>query len=214
MTSSKQVFKQLAVAVLAIAGWAAVATQCYLGVQASVAQGNSLASAVVNVLSYFTILTNILVAAILTLSLFGLNAFPTEAAKTAVATYILIVGCVYALILRKLWDPIGLHFVVDAILHYAVPIGYFLYWLFGVCKGTLRYRSVAWWTIYPFAYLIYSTIRGRLYGFFPYPFVNYIELGYARFAVNVALLILAFVGIGLLFVALDHAIGRAKFDEA
>ena len=93
----------------------------------------------------------------------------SASARTAIASYILIVGLVYALILRKLWSPVGFHFVIDAILHYMMPAGYLVYWLLFVPKGTLVYRSVWRWTLYPLVYLVYSAIRGKLYGFFAYP---------------------------------------------
>jgi hypothetical protein len=158
---------RLGAAFLAILGWTSIIVQCYLGIEASVAKCTSFPMAVVNVLSYFTILTNILVATVLTAS--ALNPAAENAifllrpkTRTAVATYILIVAFIYELALRRLWSPVGLHFFVDVALHYVVPIGYFLYWLSAVPKGSLRYSFVGRWMLYPLAYLIYTVVRSLL----------------------------------------------------
>ncbi len=204
---------RLSAALLAIIGWTALLIQCYWAVEASIAKGASLLGATVDVLSYFTILTNILVAAILTQRAFS---SPEEESTfllrpttmTAAASYIVIVSLIYELALRRLWSPTGLHLLIDATLHYVLPIAYFVYWLTAVRKGTLRYSSVGWWTLYPFIYLLYTAVRGALDGFFPYPFVDFHSLGLRAFSWNVAGMVALFVGAGLLFVALDHWVAR------
>ncbi len=206
-------------AVLAAAGWAAVATQTYWAVELSTAKGLSLAGGLINTLSYFTILTNILVALVLSAIAAGTRTesssrFLSPASKTALASYILIVGCVYEVALRRLWNPEGLHLIVDVILHYIVPIGYFTYWLLFVPKGSLRYGRIWSWTIYPLAYLVYSAVRGWIYDFFPYPFINFREIGWGNFAVNGLLLCFVFVATGLLLIGLDRSIARFKIPLA
>jgi hypothetical protein len=163
-----------------------------------------------NVLGYFTILTNLLVAAYLTINAVGLSERVSVGVKTALTSYILVVGAVYEVALRRLWNQEGLRFAVDVVLHYVMPLGYFTYWLAFVPKGTLRYRAVWLWTIYPLAYLVYSMIRGQLYGFFPYPFIAFTETGWPRFFVNVAVLIVVFVVTGLLLIALDRLFARRR----
>ncbi len=204
---------------LATLSWAAVLAQCYWGARASLEKGTPVCIGVLNVLSYFTILTNIVVAIVFTARVVHRRGrepvfLLKPATQTAVATYIVIVGCVYEVALRRLWSPSGLHLAADFILHYIVPIGYLLYWLLAVPKGTLRYAIVWSWTIYPFGYLLYSIARGVINGFFPYPFVNFAELGFSRFAANVAGLILVFICTGLVFIALDRAISTQRFTRS
>jgi hypothetical protein len=43
--------------------------------------------------------------------------------------YIAIVGIVYRLLLRQLWNPQGMQWVADVLLHDVIPAGYVLYWL-------------------------------------------------------------------------------------
>ncbi|HLH05458.1 MAG TPA: Pr6Pr family membrane protein [Bryobacteraceae bacterium] len=203
-------FERIYAAILALIGWAAIVVQCYWAIEIGVGNGLSLAMAITNVLSYFTILTNILVAACLTASVFQIATI-SAGAKTALASYILIVGFVYELALRRLWNPEGLHLVVDVVLHYLVPLGYFTYWLLFVNKSGLRYRMVTRWTIYPFLYLFYTLFRGQVYGFFPYPFLNFRETGWPRLFLNVCALILLFTAAGSLLVSFGRYLQRSGF---
>jgi hypothetical protein len=101
----------------------------------------------------------------------------------------------------KLWDPEGLQRIADIILHDLIPVMYVGYWLFLASKVALRWRSVMAWLIYPLAYLFLIMIRGALSGRYPYPFVDAGQLGYPRVFANTGVLLLAFVGVGLLVVA-------------
>jgi hypothetical protein len=211
MSSETTTTERIYAAILALIGWSAILLQCYWAIETGLANGLSLAMTITNVLSYFTILTNILVAGYLTATAFGKSARSAKA-TTALLNYILIVGIVYEVALRRLWNPEGLHLVVDAILHYLVPLGYLTYWFLFVDKRVLNYRMVPTWTIYPFTYLLYTLIRGHLYGFFPYPFVNFQETGWPRLIINVCALIALFVLAGALLVALGRLVVRTAVD--
>jgi hypothetical protein len=202
-------FERIYAAILAVIGWSAVILQCYWAIETGIGNGLSLAMALTNVLGYFTILTNILVASCLTAAAFDIRAI-SPGAKTALASYILIVGFVYELALRRLWSPEGLHLVVDSVLHYLVPLGYFTYWLLFVDKSGLRYQLIARWTIYPFVYLFYTLIRGYIYNFFPYPFLNFRETGWPRLLFNIGALIALFVGAGALLIGLARYLKKAS----
>ena len=84
--------------------------------------------------SFFTILTNILTASVFTAVAFQ----PKDgwgkwlcgpSVQAAAAVYIAIVGMVYQLLLRQLWNPQGAQWVADVLLHSIVPVGYVVYWL-------------------------------------------------------------------------------------
>ena len=207
--------QRLCLALLASLAWLAIAAQFYWAGQASVARGLPPLPAMLNVLSFFTILSNLIVAVFFTLALLQpahprAQWFLAPPAQTAATAYILVVGCVYEVALRRLSSLAGLRLAADITLHYVVPIGTVLYWLFFVPKGTLRYRTVWWWTIYPFAYLAFVTVRGCFTGFYPYPFVNLAALGLAHWLLNVLVLIFVFIAAGLLFVWLDHVLARSS----
>jgi hypothetical protein len=156
----------------------------------------------INFFSYFTILTNILVALTLTLpiitpqSAFG-QFFSRPTVRTAIATYIIIVMAVVYFILRHLTNLTGWDLVADVILHYVMPILFVIDWLFFVPKESLKPKDTPVWLAFPIVYLIWTFIRGAYSGFYPYPFLNSGELGIARVLMNEAGLLVIFLILGL-----------------
>jgi hypothetical protein len=122
-----------------------------------------------------------------------------------------MVGVIYQLLLRQLWNPQGAQWVADVLLHSIIPVGYVLYWpLFGPRTG-LTWKNALSWLMYPAVYLIYILARGALSGLYPYPFVDVNVLGYGGVLARAALLLLVFLGTGLLVVALARRIrGRSR----
>ena len=129
----------------ALVAWAAVTLQLVLSLQLAVANGRGILGGVVVYLSYFTILTNILVALTLSVPLAAPKGtlgrfFSRPGVATAVGTAITVVGLAYFFLLRRIWDPQGWNLVADAALHYVVPVLFLLYWYLAVPKGGLRFR--------------------------------------------------------------------------
>jgi hypothetical protein len=124
--------------------------------------------------------------------------------------YIAVVGIIYSLLLRALWEPTGLAFAADEALHDVIPILYVLYWLLCVPKGMLRFGMPAVWLAYPIGYIVWTLVRGSLAGDYPYPFADPIPLGYAKVALNSVGVLAGFYALGLVLVAIDQLIGRAR----
>jgi hypothetical protein len=114
------------------------------------------------------------------------------------------VGIVYRLLLRQLWNPQGAQWVADVILHDVIPVGYVLYWLLFAPKNGLRWKDAVAGLIYPGVYLLYVLARGAVSGLYPYPFVDVNVLGYAGVLARAAVLLLVFLGMGLLVVAVGR----------
>ncbi len=169
--------------VLAGIGWAGLAIQFYLMVRAGLSQ-RQIVLAILNYFSYFTILTNLLIASILTIS-----AWPpaldreTELVGLRIAAgavvYILVVGLIYVVALRRLWNPTGLQWVADLIVHYVMPIGYPIFWITLMRRSFLRWRKIVLWLAYPLAFVFITEVRGACSGWYPYPFLDAGSLGYA-----------------------------------
>ena len=167
------------VAAAAIAGcaWLALGLQLYLEILRSLAGGGPMATILVRYFSFFTILTNLLVALTLTLSLLPskrgwVRFFSRAAVQTGVAVYIAVVGAIYSLLLRHIWSPVGLQKLADVLLHDVVPLAYVLYWLIFVPKAELRWRHALLWLTYPLVYMVYTLLHGAVSGWYPYPFVD------------------------------------------
>lgn len=191
----------------ALLGWFALVLQLYLMLAQSPAPEKL--GAVITFFSFFTILTNILTAAVFTAVAFqpkdGWGKWlcrPSVQAATAV--YIAIVGMVYQLLLRQLWNPQGAQWVADVLLHSILPVGYAVYWLLFAPRAELSWKDSVTWLIYPGLYLVYILARGAVSGSYPYPFVDVNVLGYGGVLARAGLLLLVFLGMGLLVVAVGR----------
>lgn len=200
-------------AIGAVLGLAALALQLYVLFVNATALGRTPAGIVVQFFSYFTILSNILVVLCYLGARFGGRLgqfFAGMGVKTAIALYIAIVGLVYVIVLRPLWNPEGLAKLADVALHYVTPLVYLAYWLVFVDKAKLRYADVAAWLIFPIAYCAYALVRGAFVAIYPYPFLEANKIGYAHVAMNILVLVVLFALIGFVIVAAGRAIARRK----
>jgi nitrate/nitrite-specific signal transduction histidine kinase len=107
MDNSFSPAKKTAMYVIAIVPWFALAAQFYLILQTTNETGYSNLKTITNFFSYFTILSNLLIAIWLTSSLLSpssrLGSFLSKIpVQSAIALYIFIVGLVYNLVLRGL----------------------------------------------------------------------------------------------------------------
>lgn len=164
-----------------------------------------------NFFSYFTILSNLMAALAMTLPWLAPRTsatalFARTGVRTAIAVYMIVVGAVYVLVLRNLWQPHGLLRLADALLHYAIPVLYFIDWLF-IPKHALRLRqcfSQAFvWLMFPLAYAVWTLAHGAATGFYPYPFLDVDDLGYAEVIVNI-------IGLGVVFMVLGMGLSGVK----
>lgn len=191
---------------IAVIAWFAVLTQYYLMIENRVAP---IVETTIRFFSFFTILTNSLVAFYFTLiSLKIKNHLPAILNKpgtlTAITVYITIVGLVYQILLRQIWHPQGLQMIVDELLHSFIPIMVIIYWYLYENKSSLLYTQIPKWLIYPLVYLAYILLRGHFSNFYPYPFVDVAKLGLSKVLLNSILLVALFAGISVIF----NAIGR------
>lgn len=196
----------------ALVGWFAVILQLWLIIVNRVV---SIPETIFRFFSYFTILSNILVAICYTCALIGrptpfTRFFRKPTTLTAVTVYISIVGIVYNIILRSLWNPIGLQQLVDEILHSIAPLLFIIYWLVFVQKGALRWGHAFSWLFFPMVYLVYILIQGGYNGFYPYPFIDAATIGYPDLALNSLILLIAFLGTSLLFIGIGKLMSRGK----
>jgi hypothetical protein len=179
-------------------GWFALGLQFILIV--TTGSDISVAGRVVNFFSFFTILSNILVALVLSSAALAIGSgrlaiLTGPKVRAAAALYIGFTGVIYFLLLRTLWEPQGWQLVADAILHYATPVLYLVFWAVFVPKGRLRLADVRAFLVFPVLYAIYSLLRGPLVDWYPYPFLDPGRAGIGLVAINVIFLIMGF-GLG------------------
>jgi multisubunit Na+/H+ antiporter MnhC subunit len=192
----------------ALLAWFALLLQLYLVVVQS-PPGWAVLGGVITYFSFFTILTNLLVALVFTAIAVGAAAgwvefFSSSSVQGGAAVYIAIVGIVYQLLLRQLWNPRGAQLLADMLLHAIIPLGYVVYWLIFAPRAGLRWRDAGVWLVYPGVYLLYVLARGAVTGLYPYPFVDVKVLGYAGVLARAVVLMAVFLGMGLLLVAVSR----------
>lgn len=192
--------------VFALIGWFAVVGQYIVG------HGHDLA-ATVDYFSYFTILSNILVALTLAFAALAPNsrlglALLAPPMVLATVVYITVTGATFYFILAKLYHLEGWTKVLDHLLHYVMPPAFVLFWLLFVPKGRLHLRNVAWMLVAPLVYAAYTLVHGPFSGFYPYPFVDVPEIGIVHVVANVGKFIVLFTLVGCAYVLIDRVTGH------
>jgi hypothetical protein len=195
---------RIAAAAIALVGWFALAVQF----RATFGQTGSVAETLWILLRYFTVLTNVLVAVVMTGIVLGRPRFAAPAILGFVTFAIMLVGVVYMTLLRGLVELSGGALLADTLLHKVVPVLVPAFWLLFGPKGGLRWRDPAVWSIYPIAYFAYALARGAIEGRYAYPFIDLGALGAAQVALNAALIAAAFFLAGMAVVWLDGALAR------
>lgn len=201
--------KNYAVFVIALIGWFALGLQLFVSIRNASPFGITVAEAIANYFSYFTILSNLAVALSLSIPLIFPDSalgkfFSKPASQTAMALYIFIVGLVYSIALRHVWEPKGLQKVADILLHDVIPILYLFFWFLFVPKKTLKWYNAFSWLIFPFLYLLYALLRGATTSWFSYYFLNFKEYGWGKVTINIILVLFAFLAAAMLLILIDR----------
>lgn len=155
-------------------------------------------------LGYFTVTTNLLVAIVFTGVAMGHAAFGRSWLLSGTLLNILLVGIVFALLLRGMRELTGGSEIANVLLHQATPLLTAVFWLAFVRKGALEWRYPLQWTLYPLGYFLYALIRGAIEGHYPYPFIDVTRIGLPRTLVDGGLIAIAFVIAGEFLVWLDR----------
>lgn len=192
----------------ALTAWASLALQFgLLANHPSMAEA-SYAAVLWRFLGYFTILTNTAVALVATaMALRPHTALASPRARLATAVAIALVGLVYSLALRAVWNPTGWQAVADHALHDVTPPLFLLAWALS-SHGELAWRDALHAILPPFAYCLYAFVRGAADGWYAYWFLNPEALGPAGLAVSIAVLLSAFLLVALSLIGLDRWLAR------
>lgn len=171
----------------------------------------SYAARVLRFFSYFTIQSNVLVAiASVALALRpDRDGSAFRVLRLMALVGITVTGVIYVTILR---DDVHLHgaaAATNALLHYLAPTLTVLGWLLFGPRPRIDRRTLAWCAIWPVAYIAYTLMHGALADWYPYPFTDVVEHGYAVVLRNGLGVLIVLTIIGALFLWLDGALHRA-----
>ena len=196
----------------ALIGWFAIILQAYFIILNRIMP---LLPTLVKFFSYFTILTNLLVAICFTYLYFNKESkirtwFSNPKTLTAINVYILVVGLIYNLVLRPLREAKGLEILADELLHAVMPLIFMIFWIFFVDKSRLKWKNAFAWLIYPFVYLVYSLVRGAIIKQYPYFFIDANTLNPAQTLVNCLTLLMVFLILSWLFIGIGKLFSKSN----
>lgn len=176
---------------------------------------------VFNFFCFFTVQSNIVVA-ITT----GMLAVRLDRSGTAFRVFrlvgvaaITVTGIVFYVALKNLQELTGWDALADLILHTLSPLLALGGWLAFGPRRRVSATVVRLVAIPPFGWLVFTLIRGSFVqdvngrDYYPYPFMNVQEHGYAIVLVNCALVVVLFVGLCTAAMALDKRLPGVQFDS-
>jgi hypothetical protein len=203
------IIKTVLLTMIAVLVWYGLVLQLYLIIQKAREVGTPLFGEVVRYFSYFTILTNLFVAVCVTAILLSPRSrmgqyFSKPAIQSGIALYILVVGLTYSVALRHIWNPVGLQYIADRVLHDAIPVLFIVYWAFFVPKDSLKWGDPLWWLVYPLVYIVYVMIRGEFVNEYPYYFLDPQLFNWPGVWMSIAVLTAVFAGLGFLMVGISR----------
>jgi hypothetical protein len=177
-------------------------------------------AAALNVFTYFTIQSNLALAA--SCAFLAIGVAPT-ATWFRVLRLVGVVGIaltfvVFQLVLRDLQDLTGQAAFCDLMLHTVSPILGVAGWLLVGPRAQTSRPVVVWTTAYVAAYGLFTMVRGAIvrHGdahFYPYPFMDAATHGYARVIVNLVLVAVVFFALAFGAHALDGWLTRRRMGS-
>ncbi|QWS34078.1 Pr6Pr family membrane protein [Curtobacterium aetherium] len=160
-----------------------------------------------NFFGYFTNQSNLLVAAVLTLTVVAaIGDRPSgrrlDLFRGAATVYIATTGLVYNTLLADVGQAVGESWSNDVV-HRWVPLYVVLDWVLFSDRSRLFFRDVWWFLVYPAVWLVVVVVRGATDGWVPYPFLDPVS-GYGIVALY-CLGVAVFIGLmGIVVVALSR----------
>ncbi len=166
----------------------------------------SIGTRVVRFFSYFTVESNLLVgvtAATLAIRP-DCDGRVWRVLRLEALFGISVTGVVYTTLLRGVVDLHGAAAVTNALVHYVAPAMAVVGWLLFGPRPRVTENVLVVSLIWPALYVIYTLAHGAASSWYPYPFISVAKLGYATAVRNGVGLNVLLVGVGALFLWLDH----------
>jgi hypothetical protein len=175
------------------------------------------AARVANLFTFFTILTNLLVAGTsAAVALRPERRGPLFAVLRLDALLgIAVTAAVYHSLLAGLYDLRGAEEFANQLFHSVSPALAVAGWLVFGPRGLVDARVVLASLLYPLLWLVFTLVRGAVIGWYPYPFVDVGVLGYPRALLNCLGVTLLFLVLAAAVLAVDRALpGRRERGPA
>ena len=196
-------------AIAALVGWGGLALQLAL-----LTEKVGLIEGLWRFVGFFTILTNFGAAVVATALVFRpASALAGGRARLMAATSILMVGLVYSIALRALWNPTGLQGLADEALHDAAPLLWLALWLLAPHQR-LAWSEIRWALLPPVVYVAYSLLRGAVEGWYAYWFLDPSTQTAGDFLLSLVVLLCAFSIAAALLIGADRVLAARSGSPA
>lgn len=163
-------------------------------------------------LSYFTILSNALVAVMVTALATG-RATATarwQAVRLGSLVMICVTGLVYAVVLAPTTTQRGWENVSNTFVHQLTPAFTVLVWAVAGPRGWVSRRTLAGAFAVPLVWVVWMLARGAVIGAYPYGFISPLEQGWGRALANTAGVLVLGLLIGSAFLGADRWLTRRQ----
>jgi len=212
-------------AATAVIVFAGLILQVVLSATADSGSFGSAKGRVFNFFCFFTVQSNFVVAITSALLAVDLHRPSTvfRVFRLVGVIAIAVTGVVFYVALKGLHELTGWDALADFLLHTASPILSTLGWFVFGPRRQLSGRVVRLAAIPPFIWLVFTLVRGTFVqdvngrDYYPYPFMNVQEHGYAVVLVNCALVVVLFFGLCAGALSLDSklpvAVGHRQGDS-
>lgn len=160
--------------------------------------------------SYFTIWSNLVVAAVM----FALyqdpnrTSFRFKVLRLDSVLMITITGAVYHVLIAPYYPPVSWNVYSDIFLHTITPIVTVLVWLLVTPRQQFNLKIVFASLIVPIIWLSYTLIRGEIINRYPYDFLDVISNGYQSVFIMIAILLGIGLIVALIYLLIDKLIVR------
>lgn len=179
---------------------------------AGLLRGSSTPGRIIRVLSFFTIQSNLLSGLVST----QLALRPDRdgggwrAVRLASLFGITVTGIVYSTVLAKIHEPNDVaETFVNTIVHYVVPVMMILGWVLFGPRPRVERVTVVRSLLFPVLWLAYTLVRGAIWRWYPYPFLDVPSHGYGRVALNAAVMTVVLGAVAALFLFGDRRLRPA-----
>ncbi|EYR63815.1 F420-dependent oxidoreductase [Actinotalea ferrariae CF5-4] len=165
----------------------------------------------VELFSYFTILSVLLVGVVSTL----LAVDPERDGRLLRVlrldslVCITVTGVVYHLLLRSTHDVQGVYVVTNLLDHTVVPVLAVLVWLLVGPRPRTDARTALLAVVLPLVWVGWTFVRGSVVGSYPYPYLDVTEIGAATAAVNTAGVAVGFLTLAALVTVAERLLPPA-----
>lgn len=169
------------------------------------------AARVANLFTFFTILSNLVVAATSLVLAIDPDRRSTlfRVLRLDALLGIAVTGLVYHTLLAGLYQLSGGAKFADILFHTVSPLLAVAGWVLFGPRGLIDRRVVLWSVAYPLAWLVFTLVRGALIDWYPYPFLDVTALGYGTVALNSLGITALFLGLAAAAMALDRLLARS-----